>query len=402
MRILIVNDLLVSGGAEMQGLREKKILEENGHEVFYLTFDIKFPENDVKFNEKNGFFNIPINNMDGIKIIKKLILNKKLFKKIIFTIDRIRPDIIHVNNLYLAPITQYRAIAEYKNVIQTIRDYSAVCPKNTCIKKDMTVCRGTKYNECLGVCGENIKGKMKIIKNSYINKIRKKSIFNFICPSEKLTQYCSDHDYDIDCINNPFDFDKLNNFSKKVNFKRKKYLYYGSINEDKGVIPFIEAFEKFKKDKIDVELILAGKIDVKIEEIIRKYIEDEKVTYLGYLKYEHMIEVLQEVYSIVVPSQWMENYPNTVLEAKATGTLVIGSSRGGIPELIKNEKFIFDTNDINDINRVLENTYIVSEDEYFKITNENLIECKATNNIDTYYKKIINKFDSICNTSNIR
>jgi glycosyltransferase involved in cell wall biosynthesis len=36
----------------------------------------------------------------------------------------------------------------------------------------------------------------------------------------------------------------------------------------------------------------------------------------------------------VVPSKWHENYPYVVLQAFAAGKPVVGSNRGGIPELV--------------------------------------------------------------------
>lgn len=392
MKILILNDLLIGGGAEMQGLREKNILEKNGHKVYYLTFDSKFPS-DQEYSIKNGFINIALKNSGISKIINKLCINKSLYNRILFEINRISPDIIHINNLYLAPKTQYRALSNFNNTIQTIRDYSAVCPLNTCIKLNKEVCSGMDYNNCLNVCGKNLKLRLKIMRNLNNNEQRKQSINNYICPSKKLTEYCKKHNYDIECINNPFDFEKFRKFNKKVNFADKKYLYYGAINNDKGVLPLIKAFEKFREGKQNVELILAGKVSNDVKKEIDYYIESNKIRYLGYLKYEDMINVLEEVYAIVVPSQWMENYPNTVLEAKATETLVIGSNRGGIPEMIQDNRFIFDIDNIDKIVSVLENSYFLSVDEYKAITKKNREESEKNNSIDIYYKKIIDKFN---------
>ncbi len=39
--------------------------------------------------------------------------------------------------------------------------------------------------------------------------------------------------------------------------------------------------------------------------------------------------------AVVIPSQWYENYPRSVIEAFALGKPVIGSRIGGIPELVR-------------------------------------------------------------------
>lgn len=395
MKVLIINDLLIHGGAEMQGLREKEILESYGHEVFFLTFDNNFPSDSKVYCEKNGFYNIKINNLRVEKIKNKLFFNKKLFNEINETINFIKPDIVHVNNLYLAPITQYKSLNNW-NAIQTIRDYSAICPIDTCIKSNGKVCLGSKYNNCYLECGKDLNKVFKIFRSNKYNKKRFKSIRKFICPSEKLTSYCLDHGYDIKCINNPFDFKKFHTFNKEVDFENKAYLYYGNINRDKGILELMKAFISFCNNKDDVRLIIAGKIDDEIKEEFELLVKNKKISYLGYLKYEDMIDMLKRVYAIVVPSVWMENYPNTVLEGMATKTLVIGSNRGGIPSMLSNNKgLIFDVSKKNEIIDKLEESYYLSQDEYNKIVQSSYEYTLNNNSTQQYYLRIIKAFEEL-------
>ncbi len=51
------------------------------------------------------------------------------------------------------------------------------------------------------------------------------------------------------------------------------------------------------------------------------------------------MKLLSKSKFVVVPSIWHENFPYVILQAFAAGKPVIGSDRGGIPELvIENEK----------------------------------------------------------------
>lgn len=395
MRILIVNDLLIHGGAEMQGLREKKILEENGHEVFMLTFDNNFPRKSLIYNEERGFYNIPINNSGVTKLINKFLFNKKLFLDIRNFINKVQPEIIHINNLYLAPITQYKSMNKYK-AFQTIRDYSAVCPLDTCINIDGEVCLGSKYNNCYINCGKNIRNISKIFRGNIYNKVRIKYISEYVSPSEKLTKYCKEHGYKINCINNPFDFKKFEKFSKEIDYINKKYLYYGNINKDKGILEFIDAFIEFSKDKNDVELVIAGRVNEDIKEKFESLCNKAKIKYIGYKKYEDMIEILKQVYAIVVPSVWMENYPNTVLEGMATKTLVLGSNRGGIPNMLENNRgIVFDIMNKKSVVDKLNYSYYLDGNRYKEIVNTAYSYTINNNNTSKYYLRIINKINSI-------
>jgi glycosyltransferase involved in cell wall biosynthesis len=44
---------------------------------------------------------------------------------------------------------------------------------------------------------------------------------------------------------------------------------------------------------------------------------------------------VQRAAFMVVPSEWYENYPMSVLESLACGTPVIGARIGGIPEIVR-------------------------------------------------------------------
>lgn len=398
MRILIMNDYLIYGGAEMQSIREKSILESYGHEVFLLTFDKNFPENHDLYNESNNFINIPIKKSFFKKILNIFNINKvnnKNFIQIRNLIKKINPDIIHANNLMLDSMTQFEAIKEY-NVIQTIRDYTAVCPLGTCIRKNGEICNGEMHNNCYKECLGTIKSILKIAAHKKVNKERKKYIKKYISPSNKLTDICKRNGYSIKCINNPFDFKKFENFNKRVDFENKIYLYYGVIDKNKGVLELIDAFKEFSNGK-NVKLLIAGMIDTKIEKLFNyKISRTDNIKYLGKLEYKKMIEVLEKVHTIVVPSIWMENYPNTVLEGLSTETFVVGSNRGGIPEMLANNRgIIFDPNNIEDIKECLVKAYELKKDDYEKIVINNKKYVERNNSFSMYYTKLINEFRKI-------
>ncbi|OMF32604.1 hypothetical protein BK133_13935 [Paenibacillus sp. FSL H8-0548] len=398
MKILILNDYLVYGGAEVQTLREKQILEHNGNEVYLMTFDENFPEDDVLYNIGNHYINIPINYSSIRRNYHRFgLFNIKLdlLSKIQENIERISPDIIHINNINKEPFTIYEAIKGY-NVVQTLRDYSAVCPKGTCIKPDGSICEGSAYNNCKTVCADNIVKKLRFTLWGRINKKRKVSIGNYISPSLKLTEICRRNGYHIRCINNSFDFKKYEQYEKNTDFENKKYLFYGAINSKKGVLELIDAFQIFQKDK-KVELLIAGKLFEDIEDTFRKKIEGcKKIRYLGVLDYSEMINTLESVHTIVVPSVWMENYPNTVLEGLSMRILVIGSNRGGIPEMLDNGRgFTFDVYKIEGIINALKKSYNLSEDEYNLIVEANRDYTIKNNSLDQYSTRLMMCFNEI-------
>ena len=324
--------------------------------------------------------------------MNKLIFNPILYLKIRKKLKQYKPDWIIVNTTFVSPITQLKALKGYKN-IQIIHDYSIVCPKSTCIKENYVICNGYKYNNCIKECkyhNSKLQMFLKLYITKRIEKIRKK-IFNYnISPSEKLAEYVKKYEYkNVSCINNPIDLTMFNE-SYKENDKKISYIYVGNINKRKGIFNFITAFNEFSCNK-DVELIIIGKFtSMENEKEFNKLVSNnKKIKYLGYKENKDAIQIVKEANFSVVPSIWMENYPTTILEAMASKTLVIGSDRGGIPQLLDdNRGIVFDILDYDKIISTLNYTYIMSKNQYDSIVNNAYEYIKNNNSYDTYLKRI--------------
>ena len=58
---------------------------------------------------------------------------------------------------------------------------------------------------------------------------------------------------------------------------------------------------------------------------------------MGFQPWSIIKEKLSKSAFLVIPSQWYENNPLTIIEALALGTPVLGADIGGIPELIQDK-----------------------------------------------------------------
>ena len=65
-----------------------------------------------------------------------------------------------------------------------------------------------------------------------------------------------------------------------------------------------------------------------------RYTGCDNIEFLGLLDAPEVAQLLAEARFSVVPSQWYENNPLSVVESLCAGTPVAGSQMGGIPELI--------------------------------------------------------------------
>lgn len=382
MRILMVNDLQVEGGAEVQHWREYDLLRSKGHEVYSLTFDGNVPLSD------GPKFNIPIQQNDAQKLVTRAFrLGPK--KKIHAVLDEVKPDLVHVNNVVKCPLAIYGALAKYP-CVQTIRDYGAICPKSTCVHPDYSPCGGIKLADC-SLCELSRIQTLKSKLMSGIEHARRACVDIFVAPSQALADACTRNGLETLCLNNPFDFSKL--LERNIDFSSRGFLYYGGISENKGVGRLLEAFDRFSSVHPDASLMLAGRVAPEFRSQLEKALKvNKRIEYLGVLENDEMLRVLSCAYCVITPSLWIENYPNTVLEPLAAGVLVIGSNRGGIPELIQNNELLFDVTDITSITGCMERAYTLSEEQYRSITSASARRVRENNSLDRFYERLLDVF----------
>lgn len=115
----------------------------------------------------------------------------------------------------------------------------------------------------------------------------------------------------------------------------------------KGIHVLIKSVEKLKKKYPNIQLRLAGKIDVGdklldgysffLKSIIKKYKLENNVIYTGSLNADEMISELTNCSVCVVPS-FVETYCLAFVEAMIVGAPTVVSYAGAMPELAEHRK----------------------------------------------------------------
>lgn len=376
MNIAIINECKTLGGCEVFVQRLRDILSNKGNNVFCIYLkevDGNISENEYSLMIKPSGFKKYIYSPSKAKEIRKILSYNKI-------------EVIILNNIFSEPITLYKSIEGYK-IVQILHDYSVICPKSTCIKDDGDVCRGYKKEKCIKSCtyhGSKSQLILKLFLMSCIDMIRKKK-YKFIAPSKRLTQYAINNGYKVKTLENPINI-SLN--IKEKNPKKDKYVYIGGLNKNKGLYELLPAFKKFSENR-NVKLYMYGRTSsVDDELILGKYCSD-KIIYMGYVNHDEIADILEDTYALLVPSFWMENYPTTVLEGFANNVLVIGSDRGGIPELLSDGRGICYRYGQKELVEALEKSELLTIEEYKNITSLGLDYIKNNNTLEKYYQGII-------------
>ena len=116
------------------------------------------------------------------------------------------------------------------------------------------------------------------------------------------------------------------------------------------------------------KLCIAGRGE--LEDELKAYVLDNQlnnVEFLGHLNSDELSHLIQNARFSILPSEWYENYSMAVIESLASGTPVIGSRMGGIPERIRDgwNGLLFNAGDAQQlaekINLLLDNSQMALE-----------------------------------------
>jgi glycosyltransferase involved in cell wall biosynthesis len=81
-----------------------------------------------------------------------------------------------------------------------------------------------------------------------------------------------------------------------------------------------------------VELLIAGRGEEQYEKGLReRYGDADDIKFLGFIK---PADFFAQVDVAIVPSLWNDTLPSVVFESLGYGVPVVGSRRGGIPEMV--------------------------------------------------------------------
>lgn len=149
-------------------------------------------------------------------------------------------------------------------------------------------------------------------------------------------------------IPNAVDVDR---FRVKKNISDKsKIVFLGRLVERKGCEYLIHAFNHLKCQKRYKNLTLTiagtGPREVYVHDLVKQYALEKSVTFLGYIDEAKKPSLLASAGMCVFPSLHGESFGIVLLEAMATGALVIGGNNPGYSEVLdRNELILVDPRD---------------------------------------------------------
>ena len=401
MKILLIDVYNFNkGGAETVCFNTGKLLEEHGHKVVYFT--LKWFHN--KPSPFSKYFPESKETRDGLlKQVKNLInyfYHFEAAKKIEQLILDEKPDLAHIHLMW-GQITPsiFPVLKKYHiPILFTVHDYRIVCPAYTFRDGNGRICeacQGRHFYKCFThTCCKGSKMMSAIMaaeqyfRNVFFNPA--KYIHGFI--------YVSNFARSIQEKYMPLLKSKPNitlyNFSTSIVCEPrtmptdKYFLFFGRLSYEKGVMTLLKAF----KDLPQCRLKVVGTGPK--EEELKAFARDngmKNVTFLGYKTGKELTDLVSNAYFVIVPSEWYENNPMTIIEAYSVGTPVIGARIGGIPEIVVDGQtgFRFESGNVEDLCRIILQADSLDSNAYTALSRGTIDFANQNLSKESYWKKLI-------------
>jgi len=196
----------------------------------------------------------------------------------------------------------------------------------------------------------------------------------------------------------------LYNFYPKLettvpNHKKGDYfLFYGRLSYEKGILTLLKAWKNINSEN-QLKIVGVGNT----MKSILTYISQNNLTnieILGFKSGNELKEIVSKASFIIVPSEWYENNPLTIIEAYSNGRPVIATRIGGIPEIVNDNStgFLFEMGNIDQLSQKIIKACQLTDDDYFTMSknarefaDKNFSEEEHYINLMNIYRNLLSK-----------
>lgn len=363
----------------------EQMLKEHGHEV--AVFSQHFPLNEASVWDK--FWPSEFKMKPSLTMVDSLLRPfglgsvQKCFNAIL---DAFHPDIVHLNNIHtqLSPILAEIAHRRAIRVVWTIHDSKLVCPCYTCMRDShwcdecFTDKRALLRHKCMtgGALGSFI-GYHEARKWSAVRL--QQSVDTFICPSQFMADTMQKGGFLAEKLRVMSNFIDARKVAGQICRKEDYYVFLGRLSSVKGIKTLCQAAVQ-----LPYKLMVIGGGPLE-KELRSQYQSAQNIEFLGQLQWEQIKPILSKARFMVIPSEWSENNPISIIESLSLGTPVLGANIGGIPELIDPTRgMTFQSGDCQDLVSALQKIWDTPFD-YAAIAHDAIEQYQA----ETYYTHLL-------------
>jgi glycosyltransferase involved in cell wall biosynthesis len=250
-------------------------------------------------------------------------------------LDETEPDLVHCHNVYGRLSTSILGVARKRGVptVLTVHDYKIVCPSYVMLRNGSpcTACLDGGYYRCAtSRChkGQTAASMVYAIEAYYSRLSRNyDAVSAFLCPSRFIADILQRSGISQDRIIYHPNCIAADSYTPK--YEGEYVLSVGRLSHEKGLPTFLRAM---LGTNIPARIAGTGPMENELRTLAEQ--DGGSIVLEGHCEGSRLAELYRNAAFVVVPSEWYENAPMSVLESFAYGKPVIGTRIGGIPELI--------------------------------------------------------------------
>lgn len=251
-------------------------------------------------------------------------------------VREVRPDVVHAHNWIVSSWTALPAAYRLPLVL-SLHDYGHVCATKRLMREDHP-CEGPSPRRCLPCAGEHYgAGRGQVVYGAVRAGLpwRRRAADLFTPVSSYVAQANGLH-----TDGSPFEV--VPNFvpdellvrdlsPRDPDLPAGPYVFFaGDLSEQKGVGTLLRAWERLPGDR--PALVLVGRPSMPLDGL------PDGVSVHHHWEHDRVVSGFQHALAAVLPSQWPDPCPTTVLEAMALGTPLVTTHLGGIADMVEHER----------------------------------------------------------------
>ncbi|MEM7208541.1 MAG: glycosyltransferase family 4 protein [Pseudomonadota bacterium] len=401
MKLVSVNNYHYRrGGAETVFLDHNAMFTDKGHQV--APFSMQHPSNEETDYEK--YFPSEIEYGSDYSFFKKLrsaasvIYSFEASESLGHLLAEFSPDILHAHNIYHHLSTSILREADVRGVpvVLTLHDLKLACPAYTMLR-DGQVCEDCRHSRLNVIRHRCIKGSLPLSSIIFAEQLivrlaglYRKHVSHYVVPSRFYINKIGE--WGIDTKN----FSYVPNF---VNLPEQSwhnsddgyYLYMGRLAPEKGLPTLVKAFIELK-----IPLMIAGDGPLKAQ-VTELAQEHKNINLLGFLGRDEMQAYQRNARAVIVPSEWYENCPMSVIESYGIGKAIIAADIGGLSEMVAHNDtgLLFEPGDTDSLISTIQHFEEIGPQGRARMGEAARQACSENYSPDSYYRRIMKIYEQV-------
>ena len=350
MRILQFNNYADPvGGAEVYALALTEALQRRGHEVAFFG---TAPDREVH-DPKLRVVRRP--RYDPALLMKDALVREELGG----FLSEFHPEVVHVHNVHALGLDVLDALRLVgAPILQTVHDFSLLCPNSWCVRGDGSTCPGGAGEQCFQHdCQKNYPFDPEVALTTLLKHRSLSGIVDLaVCPSRALAERMQASGFPNVCHRNYF-IEPISMDASSSPREDHSLLYIGRLEPEKGVGCLLEAMPKIlaAESRASLSIVGGGSQAAPLEARANELGLGQRVRFMSHVPRAELGSFYARSALCILPSIWSENSPLVAYECLFAGLPMIGSRVGGIPELVEEGRagFTFTPRDPADLARAV-------------------------------------------------